>query len=156
MARTDYYYSDEAPKVNSIVAAASAIVTLKDGKIVLHKRVDNKEWSLLGGGMEYGESISETILREIKEESGLNCEIHKVIGIYTNPNHVIAYSDGEVRQEFSICFHCITDDGKIIVSDESTEVRAFTRDEIELLCLHPAQKIRIDDYFRKEAEAFIR
>lgn len=156
MARIDYYYSDNAPKANSIVAAASAIVTLNDGRIVLHKRADNKEWSLLGGGMEYGESISDTILREIKEEAGLKCRIEKVIGLYTNPNHIIEYSDGEIRQEFSICFHCIADNETIVISKESIEIRAFTKEEIELIQLHPAQRIRIDDYFRKEAKAFIR
>lgn len=156
MARKDFYYDENAPKVNSIVAAASAVVTLPDGKIVLHKRVDNNEWSLLGGGMEYGESISETILREVKEESGLCCRIEKLIGVYTNPKHVIAYSDGEVRQEFSVCFHCEADAGLITVSDESKEVKAFDVNEIENLCLHPAQRIRIDDYLRGEAKAQVR
>lgn len=156
MARKDYYYDENAPKVNSIVAAASAIVSLPNGKIVLHRRVDNNEWSLLGGGMEYGESIKETIIREVKEESGLTCMVEKLIGVYTNPNHVIAYTDGEVRQEFSICFHCVAEDGEISVSNESREVKAFSVDELKAMNIHPAQRERINDYLRGEASAIIK
>ena len=156
MGRRDYYYESNMPKINSIVAAASAVVTLSDGTIILHKRKDNNQWSLLGGAMEYGETIEQTIIREVKEESGLDCLVTRIIGVYSNPNHIIAYSDGEVRQEFSICFHCIATTSEIVVSDESKEVRAFSKDEIATLNLHPAQKIRIDDYFKEETAALIR
>jgi ADP-ribose pyrophosphatase YjhB (NUDIX family) len=156
MGRKDYYYDSNMPRINSIVAAASAVVTLPGERIVLHKRVDNDQWSLLGGAMEYGESIEQTIIREVKEESGLDCTVCRLIGVYTDPNHVIAYSDGEVRQEFSICFHCEARTGEITVSDESREVRAFTKEEIAALNLHPSQRIRIDDYFKKETAALIR
>ena len=39
-----------------------------------------------------------------KEESGIDVEVTGFIGVYTNPNHVVEYSDGEVRQQFSLCF----------------------------------------------------
>jgi hypothetical protein len=48
-----------------------------------------------------------------------------LIGVYTNPNHVIAFSDGEVRQEFSHCFYCEIVGGEIKVSNESYEVAFF-------------------------------
>ena len=156
MSRKDYYNYEGAPKVNSIVAAASAVLTSKQGNILLHKRRDNLQWSLIGGGMEYGESISETILREIKEETGYDAHIEKMIGIYSNPKHVIAYSDGEVRQQFSICFHCIIDSGEGEISNESIQLRFFSRSEIEFLEIHESQKIRIKDYFENEERAFIR
>lgn len=122
MARKDYYNCENAPKVNSIVAAASAVLTDSEGRILLHKRKDNNQWSLIGGGMECGESISDTIIREIKEETGFNAKIEKMIGIYSNPNHVIEYTNGEVRQQFSLCFHCIIEDGEIMMSDESIQL----------------------------------
>ncbi|HBJ2620366.1 hypothetical protein SR42_11290 [Clostridium botulinum] len=156
MARKDYYYDKNAPRVNSIIAAASAIVTDKAGRIVMHKRVDNKLWSLVGGAMEYGESISDTIRREIKEETGLEVQIIRIIGVYTNPNHIIEYSDGEVRQQFSICFHCKIISGNIQVSDESLEVRLFSKEELKSVDMHQAQRVRIEDYFANEEIAFIR
>ena len=108
MARRDYLNDPEAPKANSIVPAASAIVTDRSGRILLHRRSDNDLWGLPGGGMELGESISQTIVREVREETGLDVEPRYVIGIYTNPRHVIAFADGEVRQGFLGPF-CVQD-----------------------------------------------
>lgn len=123
MSRKDYYYDNNAPKPNSIIAAASAIVTNSENQILLHRRRDNNSWSLLGGAMEYGENIERTVIREVKEESGLEVRVEKLIGIYSDPNHIIEYSNGEIRQQFSICFHCILESGEISVSNESYEVR---------------------------------
>jgi RNA-directed DNA polymerase len=53
--------------------------------------------------MDLGESIVETAVREVKEETGLDIEVTGLIGVYTNPRHVMAYTDGEVRQQFSLC-----------------------------------------------------
>ena len=156
MARKDYYNCELASKVNSIVAAASTILTNENGDILLHKRRDNSQWSLIGGGMEYGENISQTILREIKEETGYDAYIGKLIGIYSNPRHVISYSDGEVRQQFSICFHCIISGGTKMLSNESIELQFFTRYEIENLEIHESQKIRITDFYQNQEKSFIR
>ncbi len=49
------------------------------------------------------------------------------MGIYSDPGHVFAYDDGEVRQEFSICFSARPMAGTLTVSDESHDVRYFTR-----------------------------
>ena len=53
--------------------------------------------------MDIGESLRQAAVRETREETGIDCEITGVSGIYTDPGHVILYtSNGEVRQEFSI------------------------------------------------------
>ena len=97
MARLDYFNDSNAPKPNSIVPSASAIVTNDEGKILLHRRSDNDLWAVPGGAMDIGESIGETVVREVKEETGLDVKPEYIIGVYTNPKHVIAFSDGEVR-----------------------------------------------------------
>lgn len=156
MARKDYYHQPNSPSPNSLVPATSAIVLNKNGEILLHKRSDNHLWSLPGGAMELGESIEECIIREVKEETGFEVEVLKCIGIYTDPEHIIAYSDGEVRQQFSICFECRIVGGELAVSSESTQVKFFTKDDLDLLDLHPAQQTRIQDYFANQERAFIR
>lgn len=156
MSRKDYYHELGSPKPNSLVPAASAVVTNENGHILLQKRKDNDLWSLPGGVMEIGESIEETIVREVWEETGLEVEVLKCIGIYTDPKHVIEYSDGEVRQQFSICFECRIISGSITVSSESVEVNFFSLNEIKKLEIHPAQIVRIDDYLSNQAQASIR
>lgn len=146
MARKDYYDDPNAPAPNSIVAAASAIVTNEEGAILLHRRVDNDLWALPGGGMELGESIANTVVREVHEETGLKVRAKHVIAIYSDPKHVFAYSDGEVRQEFSICIACELVGGNLTISDESKEVRFFLPADIADLHMHPRIRARIEDY----------
>lgn len=157
--RKDYYYHPNAPKPNSLVPAASAIVIHDEDekeKILLHKRRDNNLWSLPGGAMELGESIKETIMREVKEETGFDVKVVKCVGIYTDPNHVITYSDGEIRQQFSICFECHIVGGQKTVSSESMQVDFFSKEELEQLKMHPAQRIRIADYLKNQEKTIIR
>lgn len=75
-----------------------------------------------------GESIAATAVRETEEETGIRCEITGLVGIYTNPHHVIEYtSNGEVRQEFSIVFTARPVSGTPRASSESSEVIWFPR-----------------------------
>ncbi|GAA0788044.1 NUDIX hydrolase [Hathewaya limosa] len=156
MGRKDYYHDKNSPMANSIVAAASAVIIDQSGRILLHKRKDNNMWSLLGGAMETGESISQTIIREVKEESGYDVKINKLIGIYTDPQHVIEYSDGEIRQQFSICFNCEVVAGNLTISDESKDVQFFNIDELNKLNIHEAQWVRIKDYLDNKEYPFIK
>jgi ADP-ribose pyrophosphatase YjhB (NUDIX family) len=71
MGRKDYYHEAGSPKPNSIVPAASAVVIDDKNRILLQKRRDNNLWSLPGGGMEIGESIEETIIREVKRKQDM-------------------------------------------------------------------------------------
>lgn len=156
MSRKDYYHQPNSPQPNALVPAASAVIADTEGKILLHKRSDNNLWSLPGGAMDLGESIEQTIIREVKEETGFDVEVLKCIGIYTDPEHVIEYSDGEIRQQFSICFKCRIIGGNLRISSESTQVCFFSKKELENLPMHPAQKIRICDFFVDRERAFIR
>ena len=73
--------------------------------------------------MELGESLGDCAVREVLEETGLEVEPVAIVGIYSDPKHVFAYDDGEVRQEFSVCFECKIVGGEVAVSDESYEVQ---------------------------------
>ena len=103
MARIDYLNDPDAPKANSVVPAVSAIVTDTQDRILLILRTDNGYWSIPGGGLNPGESVAAATVREVKEETGIDCQVTGLVGIYSDPNHVAAYDNGEVRQEFSIC-----------------------------------------------------
>jgi ADP-ribose pyrophosphatase YjhB (NUDIX family) len=146
VSRIDYYNDPQAPPANSLVPAASAIVVDGDGRLLLHRRQDNGKWALPGGAMELGESLRDCIIREVREETGFDVDVVGIVGTYTDPKHVYAYDDGEVRQEFSICFLCTVRGGSLGVSDESHEVRFVDATELDGLPMVPSIRLRIDDY----------
>jgi ADP-ribose pyrophosphatase YjhB (NUDIX family) len=96
--------------------------------------------------MEVGESIGQTVVREVKEETGLDVEPESIVGVYTNPRHVVEYGDGEVRQQFSICFACKAVGGRLATSDESPEVGFFSPAEIDSMPMHDSIRLRIRHY----------
>lgn len=143
--RTDYYYRDDAPAVNSIKpAAAVAILNSKRELLMLHRQ-DNKKWTMPGGTLEFGESMTECALREVKEESGLDIVIKDIIGTYTDPNIRVAYSDGEVRQEFTVVYYGEALNYEVILDDESSQFQWVSLDEVATLPLADSQKRRLQD-----------
>ncbi|MFG2206070.1 NUDIX hydrolase [Streptomyces sp. NPDC048638] len=143
MSRTDYFDDAAAPKANSVVPSVTAIVRDQGGRVLLIHKTDNDLWALPGGGHDIGESIAETVMREVEEETGITVVVDDVSGLYTDPRHVMAYDDGEVRQQFSICFHAHPVGGSLRTSDESKEVRWVSPADLDRLDIHPSMRLRI-------------
>lgn len=143
MGRIDYIDDPAAPAINSVVPSVVAIVRDDEGRVLMIHKTDNDRWALPGGGHDPGESIADTVVREVKEETGYDVEVETITGIYTNPRHVMAYDDGEVRQQFSIAFRAKLIGGEKRTSAESSEVDWLTPDEISRLNLHPSMQLRL-------------
>jgi ADP-ribose pyrophosphatase YjhB (NUDIX family) len=155
MARTEYFNDPNAPKANSIVVAVTVFVLDDRDRVLLIRRTDNGLWAIPGGAQDIGEYIAETAVRETREETGIDVEVTGVVGVYTNPHHVMAYSDGEVRQQFSICFRARYLSGQPTPSDESSEVRWVDREKLEGLPIHPSMRLRIDHGYENRPEPYI-
>ncbi|ODU02806.1 MAG: NUDIX hydrolase [Pseudonocardia sp. SCN 72-86] len=154
MARTDYLDDPDAPDPTSIVIAASAFVTDGDGRLLMIRRTDSGLHALPGGRHELGETMTQTAVRETREETGVDIEVVGLIGIYSNPAHLVEFTDGEVRQEFSICFRARPTGGAPRDSDESTEVRWVETSELGTLDMHPSIRLRIEHGFDHRAEPY--
>ncbi|WP_327656984.1 NUDIX domain-containing protein [Streptomyces sp. NBC_00483] len=155
MARTEYYDDPDAPKPNSMVVAASAVVLDEQGRVLLQRRADSGLWALPGGGMELGESLPGCAVREVKEETGLDVEITGLVGTYTDPRHIIAYTDGEVRRQFNICFTAQIVGGSLAISDESTELRFVAVGSIPSLDMHHTQRLRLEHYAARRSGPYL-
>ncbi|WP_405725666.1 NUDIX domain-containing protein [Streptomyces sp. NBC_01537] len=155
MARTEYYDDPKAPKPNSLVVAASAVVTDGNGRILLQRRRDNDLWALPGGGMDLTDSLPGTAVREVKEETGLDVEITGLVGTYTDPKHVIAYADGEVRRQFNVCFTARIIGGRLAISDESTELQFVDQDRLEKLPMHHTQRLRLRHFLERREQPYL-
>ena len=145
--RIDYYDDPDAPKANSLVPSVNVVVVNDAGEILMIRRTDNDNWAVPGGAVDLGESVAQAAVRETREESGIECEITGIVGIYSDPKHVILYtSNGEARQEFSIVLTARPLSGQPTPSSESSEVRWVPVSEVIDYTMDRSMRIRVDDY----------
>ncbi len=152
MGRREYVNDPQAPKPTSLVPAVSAVVADPGGRLLLQRRTDNQLWSVPGGAVELGESVLDALRREVLEETGLEVEVDRLIGVYSSPDYLVAYDDGEVRQQFSLAFACHVTGGSIQTSSETMDVQWVPPDDLATLDLSAGAARRIDDYRRGDTE----
>ena len=141
----------------TIRVGCSAVIFDKNrDKILLTRREDNNQWCLPGGGMEPGESASEACIREVEEETGLQVEIKRLIGVYTTSHELIMYRDGNKIQLVALCFEAEIVGGELRLSCETTEYGYFSYQEIQELDLLLNHMQRIKDAYSEEMTTFIR
>jgi ADP-ribose pyrophosphatase YjhB (NUDIX family) len=143
MARIDHFRSSDAPAANSIVVAVTAVVVDDNGQLLLIRRSDSGLYAIPGGAVELGETLTAAVRREVMEETGIAVEVTGLVGVYSDPEHVIEFSDGEVRQEFSVCFRAAPVGGNPRTSEESTEVLWVGAEALDGLDIHPSIRLRI-------------
>lgn len=154
MSRVDYYNDPHAPTPNSIAIAVSAFVLDGNNELLMIRRTDNDLYSIPGGQLELGETLTQAAIREIHEETGITIAVTGLIGIYSNPNHVLAYNDGEVRQEFSICFRATPTSGRLHTSKESSEALWVAQAHLPKLNIHPSTMLRITHGYENRVQPF--
>jgi 8-oxo-dGTP pyrophosphatase MutT (NUDIX family) len=143
-------YGDRIGNNSKLRVSATAIVFDEArSEVLLTQRMDNGRWCLPGGAMDPGESAEETCVREAFEETGLNVRVTKLVGIYTSPNHIIEYQDGNQWQAVSMYFEAAVIGGELALSEETTDCRCG-------LDLMETQMERIDDALKNLPEAFIK
>ena len=143
--RREYLHDPDAPAPTYV--APTAFVAARDdaGALLLVRRRDTGDWELPGGRVEPGESASEAAVRETAEESGVTVEITGMIGIYTDPGHLIAEPlTGAVRQPFAVCFHARPRSGTPRGDqDETSDARWVAIDSVPALAIQPVMRLRI-------------
>lgn len=98
------------------------------------------------GKMEIGESPTACAVRETLEETGIEVELTGLLGIFSDPTHIVAYTDGEVRQEYEVTFLARPIAGDPTSNDEASEVGWFRIDQIDDLDIHGTMRRQIAHY----------
>lgn len=153
--KKDYYDDPQAPIANSLVVAVLAVVRNEAGEILMIERSDNALWALPGGAQDIGETTRDAVVREVREETGIEVQVTGITGIYSDPRHVIAYDNGEVRQEFSIVFGAQLVGGDMRSSSESKQVRWVSLDTIDELTIHSSMRLRIDHALQDRSQPYL-
>jgi 8-oxo-dGTP pyrophosphatase MutT (NUDIX family) len=144
--RTEYLNDPAAPRPNSLVPAAGVLAADRAGRVLLQRRRDTGQWAIPMGKQELGETVSECAVRETKEETGVTVEVTGLLGIYSDPGHIVAYTDGEVRQEYEVILLGRPVSGQPAANDEASEVGWFTSGDLKGLDIHPTQWRQLRDW----------
>jgi len=133
--------------------AVNAFVFNERGQILLAKRTDNGLWCVPGGHMDPGETLSQACLRELFEETGLEAEVARLVGIYSDPQNSLHIAQGPEWHTVRVSFLCKITGGTIRPSEETSEIRYFDLDNLpDLITDH---SLRIRDAASGRPEAFI-
>lgn len=96
-------------------------VIFKNGKILLIKRKNEPfkgKWALPGGFVEYGERCEDAAVREVKEETGMNAKIRKLVGVYSDP-------DRDPRGHTISVVYIMDADGEEKAGDDASDAKWF-------------------------------
>lgn len=150
-------FGERIGKEGKILVGCSAVIFDETSqKVLLTRRTDNHQWCLPGGQMEPGESVAETCIREVWEETGLKVEVKRLAGVYSNPNRYIQYADGNKFHLVALNFEVVVVDGKLTTSNETTEFGYFSLPEIYKMDMLPHHVERIEDVFQEPPQMFVR
>lgn len=106
--------------------------------------------------MDAGESVSKCCIREVWEETGLEVEIVRLVGVYSTPHRITRYADGNQFQFVSFSFEAAIAGGAMGLSDETTEIGFFSKEEIAKIDLMESHVERIEDVLALTGVPFIK
>ena len=146
MKQTQVILGDRVGKSARISCSSCAAVFDGSGqKILLTRRADNGLWCLPGGCIEPGESAPEACVREVLEETGLEVEAGRLVGVYSSPDRITEYPDGNRYQTVTLCFEARSVGGDIRTSEETTDFGYFSLAEIQFMDVMENHSERIRD-----------
>ena len=119
-------------------------IIMKDQSILLVQRKHEPFqgfWALPGGFVEYEETTEQAVMREVREETGLETIVHGLLGVYSDPNR------DPRGHTITVAYFMTTVGGTLIAGDDAAEVRYFKGDELPRLAFDHANIVK--DAFKK-------
>lgn len=127
-----------------IILNCAGAVIVREGKILLQRRMDNGKWGLPGGLLDLDETYEEAAIREVREETGLDIRLECLLGIFHN--HDMVWSNGDQAHTIGAYYLASIASGELRTDDESYELRFFDRDELPEL-FAPDHILAIEAYY---------
>ena len=151
-----FIYGDRIGRESTLRPSVTALI-FDDAreKVLLTRRSDNGMWCLPSGGIDPGESAAEACAREVEEETGLVIRVTRLVGVYSSPDRVIEYADGNRFQPLTMSFETEVLSGELRVTPETTEYGYFSVDSLEQLDLMEHNQERIMDALTNSQAAII-
>jgi 8-oxo-dGTP pyrophosphatase MutT (NUDIX family) len=146
--RAQFYYRDpSAPEPNRPRALGVAALIERGTSLLLERRVDAPLWSLIAGRVEDGESLTDALRREVREETGLSVSTYELFGTFSDPARVICYPDGSIYRVASFVYLVAVESfSGLRASEESEELRFFPNSELLELDVPATQRPVFERY----------
>jgi len=125
---------------------------IHDGKILLVKEESDGRWSLPGGWADVGDTPSQAIIREVREESGFDVRVRNVVGVY-DANRVPNEEWMPFYHAYKLLFLCEILGGEARSSHETPDVGFFALDQLPPLSLFRTNRGIIEDAFEQAKNA---
>ena len=143
---TQVLYGPRLGKEGQLRVGCSAVIFDENRKkVLLTQRTDNGRWCVPGGALESGESAAEACEREVWEETGLKVRATRLIGVYSNPDQLVIYSDGNKAFFVVLSFEAEIIEGELGLSNETTAFGYYSLKEMEGMPMHGQHKQRVED-----------
>jgi len=154
---TKVVYGERAAREGKLRLGCSAVLfDEKRQTVLLTRRADNGQWCLPGGMIDPGESVTEGCQREVLEETGLRVRVLRLTGVYSNPNQLTVYPDGNKAHVVVLVFEVERVGGKLGLSKETTDARFFPTAEAIGMDLFHSHAEQIRDALAGQPAAFVR
>ena len=138
------------------VGCSAAVLDPSGQRILLVHRADNSLWAVPGGYMDPGETLTEACAREVVEETGIRVRVGRLVAVYTSPNVLLEYPDGNSLQLVVLHFAAEAVGGELTTGAETTEAAYFSRAAIEELDMNDLDRQRVYDGFASQSTVFVR
>jgi 8-oxo-dGTP pyrophosphatase MutT (NUDIX family) len=150
--RSQFYFRDpDAPAPNSPRGLGVAALIERESSLLLERRVDAPLWSLIAGRVEDDESLTDALVREVREETGLTVSSYDLFGTFTDPTRIISYRDGTTLRVASFVYTVLVASFTCLrASEESEELRFFSKGELVQLDVPATQRPVFDRYLSGE------
>jgi len=110
---------------------ATTLVFNNRKELLLNLRTDTNTWGIPGGSMELYETIEETAIRELKEETGISVDELELVTILSGKEYYFEYPNGDKMCTVIVLFKVLSYVGEINVSDnESKQLKFFSLDNL--------------------------
>ena len=109
-----------------IMVGATLLALNQKNHLLMIKRTDNNRWGVPGGAMELGESLEETVKREVREEIGVDVKDLELFGVYSGQDLYYKYPNGAEVYNVSVVYIIRNFNEEVIVNpDEHSEYKYF-------------------------------
>jgi ADP-ribose pyrophosphatase YjhB (NUDIX family) len=152
---TRYFATDPT----AVRLSVSAVVRREpsDPRILLMRRSDNAHWGLPGGYVEPGESVVTAAQREVREETGYEIAVGRLVGVYSDPRtQVLEYPDHTRVHAINLCFEAVAGSrGEPTTPEETLELGFFDAGALPEPFV-PIHELRIRDASEASGEVRVR